>query len=113
MTLAELGFWPRLVLAALACWRVTHLLSAEDGPFDLVLGLRQRLGNAALGRWMDCPYCVSVWVAMPLATLLADDLPGWGLGVLALSGATCLIERLLERPAPAVADNRSAGATPP
>jgi hypothetical protein len=42
---------------------------------------------------MDCPYCVSVWVAMPLAPLLCHDLAGWGLAVLALSGAASLVER--------------------
>ena len=93
MTLDALGFWPRLALAVLACWRVTHLLAAEDGPFELVLALRLRLGQSLPGRLMDCPYCVSLWVAMPPARLLAADWVGWGLSVLALSGAACLIER--------------------
>jgi hypothetical protein len=92
-TLDELGFWPRALLAALACWRLTHLIAHEDGPFNLVLALRQRVGNGPLGQWMDCPYCVSVWVAMPLAPLLCHDLAGWGLAVLALSGAASLVER--------------------
>jgi hypothetical protein len=93
-TLGELGFWPRLVLAALACWRLTHLISAEDGPFDILLKLRQRLGDGMLGKLMDCPYCVSIWVAMPLALLLCTDVLGWLLAVLALSGAAGLAERL-------------------
>lgn len=96
MTLDELGFWPRLPLAVLAAWRITHLLAAEDGPFGLVLKLRQRLGSGPWGQLMDCPYCVSLWVAAPLAPLLARDLLGWGLGVLALSGAVCIIEAGLD-----------------
>ena len=99
MSLDELGFWPRLVLAVLAAWRVTHLLAAEDGPFGLVLRLRQRLGNGAWGQLMDCPYCVSLWVAAPLALLLAGDLGSWLLSVLALSGAVCIIEAGLDRAA--------------
>lgn len=96
MTLEELGFWPRLVLAVLAAWRITHLLAAEDGPFGLVLRLRQRLGDGAWGQLMDCPYCVSLWVAAPLAPLLATDMLGWGLSTLALSGAVCIIEAGLD-----------------
>ena len=96
MTLDDLGFWPRLALAVLAAWRVTHLLAAEDGPFGLVLKLRQRLGSSMWGQLMDCPYCVSLWVALPLAALLATDLLGWGLSVLALSGAVCIIEAGLD-----------------
>lgn len=102
MTLDDLGFWPRLALAVLAAWRVTHLLAAEDGPFGLVLKLRQRLGTGLWGQLMDCPYCVSLWVALPLATLLATDWLGWGLAVLALSGAVCIVEAGLD----AVASHR-------
>ena len=90
-------FWARLTLAALACWRLTHLLAAEDGPFEIVLRLRQWLGNGAAGRMMDCPHCVSVWVAAPLALLLATDLAGWAVSTLALSGAACLLERVGHR----------------
>jgi hypothetical protein len=100
--LEELSFWPRLALAVLAAWRITHLLAAEDGPFGLVLKLRERLGNGWWGQLMDCPYCVSLWVALPLAALLATDLLGWGLSVLALSGAVCIIEGGLD----AAASNR-------
>lgn len=96
MTLADLGFWPRLTLAVLAAWRLTHLLAAEDGPFELVLKLRQRLGASAWGQLMDCPYCVSLWVAAPLALLLAGDVAGWCLATLALSGAVCIIEAGLD-----------------
>lgn len=105
MSIEELGFWPRLALAVLAAWRVTHLLATEDGPFGLVLKLRQRLGNGAWGQLMDCPYCVSLWVAAPLALLLARDLGGWSLSVLALSGAVCIIEAGLD----ALASRRKEG----
>ena len=100
MSWDELGFWPRLALTVLAAWRVTHLLAAEDGPFDLVLKLRLRLGNSGWGQLMDCPYCVSLWVALPLAALLATDLFGWALSALALSGAVCIIETGLNAASP-------------
>jgi hypothetical protein len=34
------------VLFALAVWRVTHLLVEEDGPVDVVLGLRRAAGSS-------------------------------------------------------------------
>ena len=86
-------FWPRLALCVLACWRVTHLLAHEDGPADVLVRLRVLLGNGWLGRMMDCFYCLSLWIAMPLALLLAADVLGWIVGTLALSGAACLLER--------------------
>jgi hypothetical protein len=93
----ELSFWPRLALCALACWRVTHLLALEDGPAELVLRLRRHLGESWAGRLMDCFYCLSIWVAMPLALLLADGVPAWLLATLALSGAASLLERATAR----------------
>lgn len=93
----DLSFWTRFALAGLACWRVTHLLAAEDGPGDAVLRVRRFLGDSVFGRAMDCFYCLSFWVAGPLALLLAQDLIGWVLAWLALSGAACLLERVSMR----------------
>jgi Protein of unknown function (DUF1360) len=95
--LNTLGFWPACALCVLACWRLTHLLAHEDGPGNWVLRLRTRLGNSALGRAMDCFYCLSLWVAMPLALVTALDLLSWALTSLALSGAACLLERATAR----------------
>lgn len=86
--------WLAYVLAALAAWRVTHLIAEEDGPADLVLRLRLRLGASWLGGWMDCFHCLSLWVAMPLAAAAAHSLLEWVLAWLALSGAACLLERI-------------------
>jgi hypothetical protein len=92
------GFWARFVMAALAAWRITHLLAREDGPGDVIVKLRTRLGDGALGGLMDCFHCLSIWVAAPLALLVArtpaDRLLAW----LALSGAACLLERLGQEP---------------
>ncbi len=77
----------------LAVWRVTHLLWAEDGPLDALARLRAAAGQGAMGRLLDCFYCLSLWVALPGAALLAD---GWGQAPwawLGLSGGACLLER--------------------
>jgi hypothetical protein len=96
--LDESSAWIRLVLAVLASWRVTHLLSREDGPADIVVRLRRRLGGGALGRAMDCFQCASLWVAAPLALFVSTRPLEWLMSWLALSGAACLLEHLSPEP---------------
>lgn len=95
------SFAARFAVAALAAWRVTHLLAEEDGPGDVVLRLRERAGAGEIGSLMDCFGCLSFWVAAPLSPFVVDcrrDLPvAW----LALSGAACLLERATEARDPA------------
>jgi uncharacterized protein DUF1360 len=90
--MSEAGLGIRFAVAALATWRVTHLLASEDGPADAVVRLRARLGQRPAGRLMDCFQCLSVWVAAPASLFVTreprDLLPTW----LALSGAACLLE---------------------
>lgn len=90
--------WLRLAAAVLACWRVSHLLAAEDGPWDAVARLRRAAGGGMLGKMMDCLYCVSVWVAAPLAFFVAADAAGRVVAWLAVSGGACLLERLAREP---------------
>ena len=82
------------VLGSLAVWRVTHLFSAEDGPFDLIVRLRRLAGSGVVGKLLDCFYCLSLWVAVPFALLLEDTLKQRVLLWLALSGAAGLLQRL-------------------
>ena len=96
--MSELDFWSRFVLAVLATWRVTHLLANEDGPADLIVRFRARLGNRFLGKLMDCFYCLSLWIAAVMAFLVSSKLLDWLLTWLALSGAACLLERLGQEP---------------
>jgi hypothetical protein len=90
--------WLRLVLAVLACWRVSHLLAREDGPWDAVVRVRAALGGGVLGKMMDCFYCLSVWVALPLAFFAARGWVDRGVAWLAVSGGACLLERIGREP---------------
>jgi hypothetical protein len=92
----------RFLLAALATWRVTHLLAEEDGPADIVVRLRARVGDGVLGSLMDCFYCLSIWVAAPFSVGLARTRRADPLAWLALSGAACLLEQATRDPAPAL-----------
>ncbi len=91
-------FWARLVLAILATWRITHLLASEDGPADLVVRFRTRLGSGLVGKLMDCFQCLSLWVALPLAFFVSRKPLELLLTWLALSGAVCLLERIGQEP---------------
>lgn len=94
----ELNFWTRFVLAILATWRITHLLAKEDGPADLVVRFRARLGHGMAGKLMDCFECLSLWVAVPVAFFVSRKPLDLVLTWLALSGAACLLERVGQEP---------------
>jgi|SRR5271165_3175704 len=91
-------FWIRFVLGILATWRVTHLLANEDGPADLIVRLRSRLGDSLAGQMMDCFNCLSLWIAAPAAVFVARSSLEWVFAWLALSGAACLLQRFGEGP---------------
>jgi hypothetical protein len=85
-------YW--LTLGVLAVWRVTHLLQAEDGPWNLIVRLRKFAGNGFLGQLLDCFYCLSLWIAAPFAWFLGQGAMERLLLWPALSGAAILLERI-------------------
>jgi hypothetical protein len=85
--------WFRLAIAVLATWRLAHLIAREDGPFDIIVRLRLRAGDSVFGRLMDCPYCLSIWIAIPFAFMLSHGLVAWLAAWLAISGGASLCER--------------------
>jgi hypothetical protein len=87
-----LEFLPRFLIAILAIWRVTHLLTREDGPARLVLHLRRALGDGPLGHLLDCFKCLSLWVAAPFACFVTLDPLTLFVTWLAGSGAAILLE---------------------
>lgn len=83
----------QLLPGVLAVWRITHLLQAEDGPWDVVVRLRARAGDGFWGALMDCFYCLSLWIALPFALLLGASWIEQALLWPALSGGAILLER--------------------
>lgn len=67
----------RFVLASFACYRLAELVTVDDGPGDVLLQIRARLGAydldddgrpaTSLGRAIICPYCVGIWLAFFIA----------------------------------------------
>ena len=96
--MSDTSFWIRFVLAVLATWRVTHLLASEDGPADLIVRFRARLGHELAGKLMDCFNCLSLWIAAPAALFVSRKPLDWLFTWLGLSGAACLLERLGHEP---------------
>ena len=97
--MSDPGLGTRFALASLATWRLAHLLAEEDGPGDVVVRVRAKLGASFAGELMDCFACISVWVAAPLSLAVVRRRRDAPLAWLALSGAACLLERLgAERP---------------
>jgi hypothetical protein len=84
-------------ICTLAIWRITHLLSQEDGPFDAVIKFRKLFGQGFFGNLLDCFYCLSLWIAVPFAIFLCHE---WVQGIivwLALSGTACLLFKFTDK----------------
>jgi hypothetical protein len=93
---------PRIVLGTLGVWRVTHLLHAEDGPFELLARLRAAAATWAIGDVLGCFWCASLWVAAPFALTVR----GWRERLLlwpALSAGAIVVQETLEGRRPPVA----------
>lgn len=81
------------LLGTLCVWRLTHMLNAEDGPGDAIVHLRRQVGEGFFGQLLDCFYCLSVWIAAPLAVLSGEKLGERILLWPALSAGAILLER--------------------
>ena len=83
-----------IALAALAVWRVTHVLHAEDGPWNAGTRLRRAAGQGVIGQALDCFNCLSLWVSLPVAAIAGGDWRQALLLWLGLSGAAIVLERI-------------------
>ncbi len=78
-------------LAALAVYRISRMITDEEGPFMVFSKLRGIAQPTTwIGRGLECIMCVSVWVALPVAYYLGGD---WPLTWLALSAVTVIIRK--------------------
>jgi len=79
-----------LVLSVLAVYRISHMLTREDGPFDIFIGFRHRIGQHNwIGRGMNCVLCVSFWLSA-----LTGFVPGWLLLWFGIAGAVTFIHKV-------------------
>lgn len=69
--------WLKFALLSFACYRLAQLVAFDEGPFRAFHWLRVWLGaytldnqgraETALGRLISCPYCLGIWIALPLS----------------------------------------------
>jgi hypothetical protein len=83
----------RLVIGVLVVWRITHLFAFEEGPFGVFTRLREISHGRFVGNVLDCFYCLSLWVSIPLAFLTGETLTGRLLLWPGLSAGAILLER--------------------
>ena len=96
------------LILAFAAWRITSLFYIEDGPGAIFAQFRawvgvyldeksQRQGKNELAKMVNCPACLSVWVAgaVALAYWILPALTLWLCLPLALSTGVIVIERIM------------------
>jgi len=92
-----------LFLLSLATWRLSRMVTEEDGPANVFRGMRERVGAedngvampwdelSSFGKIAQCPHCVSVWLAAALLLLRLISLPTYNLAVLSLFGSSVTV----------------------
>jgi hypothetical protein len=82
-----------VILAALATYRLSRMITDEEGPFRIFAQLRGAFPPTNwFGRGLECIMCLSVWVSLPIAAYIDWS---WTLPLtwLALSGVTVIIRK--------------------
>lgn len=92
-----------VLIASLAAWRLTHLLWGEDGPWNCFVRLRKLAGSSFAGQILDCFYCLSLWIALPLGCWIGATWPDRAMAWMAISGAAILLERMTSSRSPIAA----------
>ena len=94
--------WFVFVLACLACFRLSELITVDDGPGDILVRMRAWLGaydldenghpKTSMGRGIICAWCCGIWIAAILALILAPSQPMIVLWWLAIAGGQALLQ---------------------
>ena len=95
-----------LIVLSLACYRLSQLISEDDGPLSIFGRLRQWVDSKAKaeqerGRgllWQSaadgihCPYCIGVWIAAALAVVWSGIAPVTIIYTLAIAGGQSYLQ---------------------
>jgi len=94
-----------LIIVILATWRLSSLIAGEDGPWNIFLRLRLKLGfeydkhskliaKTELAKGMECPYCNSIWIASFLVLPLVSNPIEWLYYLLAVSAGAIIVDKI-------------------
>jgi len=75
----------KVIILALAAWRLAYMLTNEAGPFGIFAWIRERVGGA-----LECVYCCSVWTAALWVLLWSTPLQPIII-IFAVSGAALML----------------------
>jgi hypothetical protein len=88
----------RLSLAILSVLRLAEIISIDT----ISEPVRKRIGKMVtrkggiwwwVSEWVNCPYCVGVWLALPLAIIIGGG--EWWLYWFAIAGGQSILESLV------------------
>lgn len=95
-----------LLLDILATYRLARLISLEEGPGDLLVELRSKLGAydysadgrpiTSLGRGISCPLCVGVYIAALMLLLRGVPCAHYFKLWLAIAGGQSILQKVSE-----------------
>lgn len=96
------------ILLSFVCYRVARLFAIDEGPTfwlfkrGIFLTLRVACGvydygengeaETALGRAMGCPYCLGIWLALPLSLYATGT--HWYIAWFAIAGGQAFLQGL-------------------
>ena len=97
-----------IVILSLATWRLSSLLAAEEGPYNIFSKLRTKVGIYYIGGRVDaqtelaklfsCTWCLSVWIGAiaSIAYATIKEPIVWIVMPLALSAAAIIVGKFTE-----------------
>ena len=87
-----------LLVLILATYTLTRFLSRENGPRDSLEMLRYYAGRVGLRDLLECPKCLSWWVALLITIPFSADFISWFMLTAACSGGSLIAWRIVHGP---------------
>lgn len=86
----------QFVIVTLAVYRVSRMITMEDGPFDVFARIRGKIDPGQktwIGRGLGCVLCVSFWIAGLAALIVGATWIEW----LAMAGVIAVYREVIAR----------------
>lgn len=91
--------WFIVILSILAVYRISYLIAREDGPFDMFVAMRHKIGQHNwIGRGLHCILCIDFWLSLPPAIVLFGyaGIPMIIIGWLGMAGGGLIIYKIFD-----------------